>query len=65
MIIHLSNCHYYIGFKGVGMIRVIFGAISEIVYRDIILNTIIRRGKGPIKSTNNESYAFHLYIARL
>ena len=30
-------------FKGVGMIRVDFGSISETVYIDIILNTIIER----------------------
>ena len=30
-------------FKGVGMIRVDFGPISETVYIDIILNTIIER----------------------
>jgi hypothetical protein len=30
-------------YKGVGMIRVDFGPISEIVYIDIILNTIIER----------------------
>jgi len=29
--------------KGVGMIRVNFGPISETVYIDIILNTIIER----------------------
>ena len=29
--------------KGVGMIRVDFGPISETVYIDIILNTIIER----------------------
>jgi hypothetical protein len=29
--------------KGVSMIRVDFGPISEIVYIDIILNTIIER----------------------
>jgi hypothetical protein len=29
--------------KGVGMIRVNFGPISETVYIDIILNTIIKR----------------------
>jgi hypothetical protein len=29
--------------KGVGMIRVDFGPISETVYIDIILNTIIAR----------------------
>jgi hypothetical protein len=29
--------------KGVGMIRVDFGPISEAVYIDIILNTIIER----------------------
>jgi exonuclease III len=29
--------------KGVGMIRVDFGSISETVYIDIILNTIIER----------------------
>ena len=29
--------------KGVGMIRVDFGQISETVYIDIILNTIIER----------------------
>jgi hypothetical protein len=30
-------------YKGVGMIRVDFGPISETVYMDIILNTIIER----------------------
>jgi hypothetical protein len=30
-------------YKGVGMIRVDFGPISETVYIDIILNTIIER----------------------
>jgi hypothetical protein len=29
--------------KGVGMIRVNFGPISETVYIDIIINTIIKR----------------------
>jgi hypothetical protein len=29
--------------KGVGMIRVDFGSISEAVYIDIILNTVIER----------------------
>jgi hypothetical protein len=66
IIIRLSNCHCYIGFKGVDMIRAIFGRVSDCLYIDIILNTIIRRGKDLIiKSTNNESYTFYLYIARL
>ena len=33
----------YYKYKGVGMIRVDFGPISETVYIDIILNTIIER----------------------
>jgi hypothetical protein len=38
---HYTNFKYC--FKGVGMIRVDFGPISETVYIDIILNTIIER----------------------
>jgi hypothetical protein len=34
---------YVVLAKGVGMIRVDFGPISETVYIDIILNTIIER----------------------
>jgi len=34
---------YVYGRKGVGMIRVNFGPISETVYIDIILNTITER----------------------
>jgi hypothetical protein len=37
----LKNFKVFI--KGVGMIRVGFGPISETVYIDIILNTIIER----------------------
>jgi hypothetical protein len=33
----------YYKYKGVGMISVDFGPISETVYIDIILNTIIER----------------------
>jgi hypothetical protein len=38
-----SNENYLMIFKGVSMIRVDFGPISETVYIDIILNTIIER----------------------
>jgi hypothetical protein len=38
-----GNPRYKSIFKGVGMIRVDFGPISETVYIDIILNTIIER----------------------
>ena len=38
----IHSCDTIIG-KGVSMIRVEFGPISEIVYIDIILNTIIER----------------------
>ena len=41
--IHVTNdkCNKNVDIKGVGMIRVIFDPFSEIVYIDIILNTII------------------------
>ena len=42
-VILLACFTYFDIFKGVSMIRVDFGPISETVYIDIILNTIIER----------------------